>query len=139
MTNRVVNTVIALALLGASALSQPQGQSRTVASVSDVPADNIPSATSLRQGFESGDRSPVALNQSSPYYWKTTHVGDSAQLLTLFCRTCGVFKDTEEDVPLVSVPRETLGDQSGENDRVTTHILAWNSAFCWPFHSSIGG
>jgi hypothetical protein len=119
MTNRVVNIVLTLALLGACALGQDEGQSRTVASVRDVPADNAPSTTSLRQGFESGDRSPVAINQSSSYYWKTTPVGDSAQLLTLFCRTCGVFKDTEEDVPLVSVLRDTLGDQSGENDRVT--------------------
>jgi hypothetical protein len=66
--------------------------------------------------FESRDRSPVAIDQSSPYYWKTTPVGDSAQLLTLFCRACGVSKDSEEDVPLVSVLRNTLGDQSGESD-----------------------
>ena len=46
-------------------------------------------------------------------------MGDSAQLLTLFCRACSVSKDTEEDVPLVSVLRDTLGDQSSENDRVT--------------------
>jgi hypothetical protein len=118
MTNRVVNTVLALALFGACAVGQDQGHSRRVVSVSDVPADNAPSTTSL-QGFESGDRSPVAIYQSSSYYWKTTPVGDSAQLLTLFCRTCGVFKGTEEDVPLVSVLRDTLGDQSGENDRVT--------------------
>jgi hypothetical protein len=65
MTIRVVNTVLALALLGACALGQDGGQSRTVASVSDVPADNAPSTTSLRQGFESGDRSPVTINQSS--------------------------------------------------------------------------
>jgi hypothetical protein len=90
-----------------------------VASVSDVRVNNAPSTTSVRPRFESGDRSPVAIDQSSPYYWKTTPVGDSAQLLTLFCRACGVSKDTEEDVPLVSVLRDTLGDQSGENDRVT--------------------
>jgi hypothetical protein len=119
MTNRVVNTVLALTLLGACALGQDKGRSRTVASVSDVQADNAPSTTSLRLGFESRDRSPVAINQSSPYYWKTTPVGDSAQLLTLFCRACGVVKDTEEDVPLVSVLRDTLGDQTNENDRVT--------------------
>jgi hypothetical protein len=107
MTNRVVNIVFALALLGTCAVGQDQGQARTAASVSDVPADNGPSTTSLRQGFESGDRSPVAIYQSSSYYWETTPVGDSAQLLTLFCRTCGVFKDTEEDVPLVSVLRDT--------------------------------
>jgi hypothetical protein len=119
MTNRVVNTVFALALLGACALSQDQGQSRTLARVSDVPTDNAPSTTSQRQGFEPGDRTPVAINQSSSYSWKTTPVGDSAQLLTLVCRACAVSNDTEEDVPLVSVLRDTLGDQSGENDRVT--------------------
>ena len=119
MTNRVVNTLLALALLGACAPGQDKGQSRTVASVSDVPADNAPSTTSLRQGFESGDRSPVTINQSSPYYWKTTPVGNSAQLLTLVCRACGVSTGTEQDLPLVSVLRDTLGDQTNENDRVT--------------------
>jgi hypothetical protein len=119
MTNRVVNIVFALALFGACALGQDQGQSRTVASVSDVPTDSAPSTTSPRPRFESGDRSAVAIDQSSLYFWKTTPVGDSAQLLTLFCRACGVSKDTEEDVPLVSVLRDTLGDQTNENDRVT--------------------
>jgi hypothetical protein len=119
MTHGAVNTVLALALLGACALGQNQGQSRTVASVSDVPADNAPSRTSLRQGFESGDRSPVATNQSSPYYWKTTSVSDSAQLLTLFCRACTIVEGIEQDVPVISVLRDTLGDQITENDRVT--------------------
>jgi hypothetical protein len=119
VTNKAANMLLAIALLGAYALGQDEGQSRTVASVSDVPVDNAPSTTSLRPRFESRDRSPVAIDRSSAYYWKTTPVGDSAQLLTLFCRACGVSKDTEEDVPLVSVLRDTLGDQSGENDRLT--------------------
>ena len=119
MINRVVHAVLALAFFGACALGQDQGQSRALASVSDVPADNAPSTTSLRSRFESGHRSLVAINQSSLYYWKTTPVGDNAQLLTLLCRACGDSKDTEEDVPLVSVLRDTLGDQSGENGRVT--------------------
>lgn len=119
MLNRIVNTVLALALFGVCALGQDQGQSRTVASISDVPADNAPSTTSLRPRFESRDGSPVAIDQPSLYYWKTTPVGDSAQLLTLFCRACGVSKGTEEDVPLISVLRDTLGDKSDENDRVT--------------------
>ena len=117
--NRIVNTVLALALLGACALSQDRGQSRTVASLSDVAVDNALSTTSLPQRLESGDRSLVAISQSFSYYWKTTPVGDNAQLLTLLCRACGAFKDAEKDVPLVSVLRDTLGDQSGENDRVT--------------------
>jgi hypothetical protein len=56
MTSRIVNIVLALALLGACALAQDQGQPRTVASV-DMPADKASSTTSPRQGFESGDRS----------------------------------------------------------------------------------
>jgi hypothetical protein len=108
MTHRAVNTVLALAMLGACALGQNQGQSRTVTSVSDVPADNAPIRTSLRQGFESGDRSPVAINQSSPYYWKTTSVSDSAQLLTLFCRACTIVERIEQDTPVISVLRDTL-------------------------------
>jgi hypothetical protein len=119
MTDRVVNTVLALALLGACALGQDQGQSRTAAGVSDVQADNAPKTTSLRQGFDSGYRSPVAINQFSLYYWKTTPVGDSAQLLSLFCRACDVSTGIEQDLPLVSVLRDTLGDQTNENDRVT--------------------
>jgi hypothetical protein len=119
MISRVINTVLVLALFGACALGQDQEQARTVASVSDVPVHNAPSTTSVRSRFESGDKGPVATDQSFPYYWKTTPVGDSAQLLTLFCRACGGSKDTEEDVPLVSVLRDTLGDQNGENDRVT--------------------
>ena len=48
MTNRVANTVLALALLGAPGLAQDQEQSRTVASVTVVPAESAPSTTSLR-------------------------------------------------------------------------------------------
>ena len=46
-------------------------------------------------------------------------MGERAQLLTLFCRACGVLTGTEQDLPLVSVLRDTLGDQTSENDRVT--------------------
>jgi len=58
-------------------------------------------------------------SQSSLYFWNSIPVGDSAQLLTLFCTACTVFKGTERDVPLVSVLRDTLGDHTAENDRVT--------------------
>src|ERR1700759_5300306 len=58
-------------------------------------------------------------NQSSPYYWKSELVDGTAQLLTLFCRSCGLSHDGGRDVPLVSVLRDTLGDNDAENDRVT--------------------
>ena len=50
-------------------------------------------------------------------------------LLTLFCRAWGVFKVTEEDVPVVSLLRDTLGDQNGENDRVT---YVWRLTYANP-------
>jgi hypothetical protein len=58
-------------------------------------------------------------SESSLYYWNSIPVGDSAQLLTLFCTACNVFQGTERDVPLVSLLRDTLGDEANENDRVT--------------------
>jgi hypothetical protein len=57
--------------------------------------------------------------QSSPYYWKSESVADTAQLLTLFCRSCDLSHDGGRDVPLVSILRDTLGDDDAENDRVT--------------------
>ena len=116
MKNGIANAVLALALLGGCTLGQNQGQSRSVASVPDMTADKPSSTTSLRQWVESGERIPIAINQPSPYFWKTAPVGNSAQLLTLFCKACNVL---EQDVPLVSVLRDTLGDETEENDRVT--------------------
>jgi hypothetical protein len=58
-------------------------------------------------------------SQSSLYYWNAIPVGDSAQLLTPFCRACNVYNSAERDVPLVSVLRDTLGDHTAENGRVT--------------------
>lgn len=52
------------------------------------------------------------------YYWDAKPVGDGAQLLTLFCRSCERV-DGIEGVPLVSVLRDTLIDKDPENDRVS--------------------
>jgi hypothetical protein len=119
MTSKLGYRLLVIVVLGTCVLAQDYGQPRAVASISDMQADNAPSAASLRQGFESGDGSPVAINQSSPYYWKTTSVSDSAQLLTLFCRACTIVEGIEQDIPVISVLRDTLGDQTTENDRVT--------------------
>ncbi|HEY7304375.1 MAG TPA: hypothetical protein VH601_09690 [Bryobacteraceae bacterium] len=53
------------------------------------------------------------------YYWKSTPVGDTAELLTLFCRSCETSLGVSQDVPLVAALRDTLGDTSAANDRVT--------------------
>jgi hypothetical protein len=63
---------------------------------------------------------PLARENSQPnYYWKVNDVGDTAQLLALFCRSCGTAAGLREDVPLVAVLRDTLGDDDTQNDRVT--------------------
>jgi hypothetical protein len=54
-----------------------------------------------------------------PYYWKPDAVGNNAQLLTLFCGSCGAVSETHGDVPLLAVLRDTLGDENDGNDRVT--------------------
>ena len=53
------------------------------------------------------------------YYWRKTTVSNSALLLTLFCRTCENAV-RPGDIPLLSVMRDNLGDQSTENDRLTS-------------------
>jgi len=65
------------------------------------------------------DEKQLASGPSSTYYWVSDSVGDSAQLLTLLCHACNSFDSIEPDVPLVSVLRDTLGDQTNENDRIT--------------------
>jgi hypothetical protein len=163
MTNRIVNIVLALVLIGGCGLAQDSGQATGVdnapvgsdrfekllpllalgpdgplilngtssteagwlessANVTDVPPnDRLQTTTPLNNGNTdvAGDKEQAPSSQASAYYWNSTPVGDSAQLLTLFCRACSVFKGAEQDVPLVSVLRDTLGDQTTDNDRVT--------------------
>src|SRR5579875_1915627 len=66
----------------------------------DIPATR-PNATTARE------------MQQSVYHWDATPVGETAQLLTLFCTS------QNSDVPVVAVLRDTLGDENPENDRVT--------------------
>ncbi|MGA8593915.1 MAG: hypothetical protein WB676_04160 [Bryobacteraceae bacterium] len=60
----------------------------------------------------------VRETQQAVYYWKSIPVGDTAQLLTLFCRDCRSSDSESHDLPLVSVLRDTLGDTDPRNDRV---------------------
>lgn len=69
--------------------------------------------------IEPPSRIPVVGQSNQPYYWKATPVGETAQLLTLFCRSCETSLGIPQDVPLVAVLRDTLGDTSAANDRVT--------------------
>src|SRR5690348_6792109 len=61
-------------------------------------------------------------NSQSLYYWKLSPVGNTAQLLTLFCRSCQINGDEKQDQPLVSVLRDKLRDDNAESDRV---IYVW--------------
>lgn len=65
----------------------------------------------------------------APYFWSSTAVGDSAQLLTLLCHGCSTLPEnqgfaaqtggTGSNVPLLSVLLDNLGDSTIENDRIT--------------------
>lgn len=62
---------------------------------------------------------PLSVPARGHYYWKSNDVGNTAQLLTLFCRACAGTEARPDDVPLVAVLRDTLGDDDPQNDRVT--------------------
>jgi hypothetical protein len=64
---------------------------------------------------------------SGSYYWKSVPVDGSAQLLTLFCKSCAMGADT----PLLAVLRDTLGDSDAENDRLTYVWLLNYSPLNW--------
>jgi len=61
----------------------------------------------------------LADGKPSSYFWKVTPVGDTAQLLTLFCRSCESPLGVAQDTPVVALLRDTLGDTNLANDRVT--------------------
>jgi hypothetical protein len=64
-------------------------------------------------------QTPALRENNQSYYWKATPVGETAQLLTLFCRSCEQSLGITQDVPLLAVMRDTLGDTNAANDRVT--------------------
>jgi hypothetical protein len=57
----------------------------------------------LSQSYSEGLGASAQRNngQSSAYYWKSESVDGTAQLLTLFCRSCGRSRDGGRDMPLV--------------------------------------
>jgi hypothetical protein len=57
-------------------------------------------------------------NPPAAYYWKSEAAGESAQLLTLFCASCGAASESQGDLPLLAILRDTLGDENDGNDRV---------------------
>ena len=75
----------------------------------------------LSQSYSEIARTSAQRDSRQPpsYYWNSQSVDGTAQLLTLFCNSCGLSHEGGRDVPLVSVLRDTLGDDDPENDRVT--------------------
>jgi hypothetical protein len=55
------------------------------------------------------------------YYWRSLPVGEpvTAHLLTLFCQSCGAGKETGHDIPLISLLRDTLGEDGASNHKLT--------------------
>lgn len=93
-------------------------------------------------------RQPISLSDAihadqAPYYWKTVPVGRTAQLVTLFCRSCTEEQETADknhssspaanasqtDLPLLSTLRDTLGDQNTHNDRL---LYVWLLSYARP-------
>lgn len=109
-TRAILTAGILIALLVSHCVAQ-DGPEPLVSGV-DIPKHRL-QTTTLRESIQS------ALYSESPYYWNSLPVGDSAQLLTLFCKECYLLAGSKRDVPLVSVLRDTLGDQVSANDRVT--------------------
>lgn len=97
----------------------------------------VSAATS--SGAELPPQQPVVLSEpldpgQSLYYWKSTPVGNTAQLVTLFCRSCGNTQSDDvnvsgSDIPLVSVLRDTLGDSDSHNDRL---LYVWLLSYVHP-------
>jgi len=67
------------------------------------------------------------------YYWKSSAAGESAKLITLFCRACEDAAGSG-DIPLVSVLRDSLGEVNAQNDRVSYVWLLTYSRPTWEKH-----
>ncbi len=66
-----------------------------------------------------GVQAAIAANTIT-YFWEVTPVGNTAQLATLFCDKCEKRPMDQGNVPLLTVLRDTLGDDNPENDRITS-------------------
>jgi hypothetical protein len=125
---RLHSAILAMAVTSWSVI--PASGQNPTASVGAGEASPVTgSAPSELASIEDLPLTRLESSQSSLFYWNSIPVGDSAQLLTVFCRACDVFKGTQRDVPLVSVLRDTLGDHTTENDRVT---YAWLLTYAHP-------
>src|SRR5829696_8148371 len=105
-------------------LMRPAKKHLTLALSLFILAGQLPSAAARQvqivPALKSDDVLPRKTAGPSPFRIETTPVGRDAQLLTVFGRLDGL-KDgasQPEEVPLVSILRDTLGDADPENDRL---------------------
>ncbi len=65
------------------------------------------------------------------YYWRSLPAGQpvTANLLTLFCRACGAGDKVGQDIPLVAVLRDTLGEDDVSSHKITA---VWLLAYTRP-------
>ena len=61
----------------------------------------------------------VAQPNPSPYFWRTTAINDTADIVTLVCRSCETLSADSGDIPLVSVMRDTSGTANPQDDRIS--------------------
>lgn len=92
-------------------------------------------ATVLKAGGEGDDTLPRKAAGASPFRIETLPVGRDAELLTVFGGLDGLKADGAQkgsEVPLVSVLRDTLGDDSPENDRLRyVWMLTYTRPSAW--------
>jgi hypothetical protein len=74
-----------------------------------------------------------ATQEATPahYYWKSSPAGNSAQLVTLFCRSCEEAEGSGRDIPLVAVLRDTLGGVNSEGNKISYVWLLTYSSPTW--------
>lgn len=77
----------------------------------------IAAATLFISGVRPNSTS-VAAGGQAERYWRVSPVGDNAELLTLFNRPNVLSATDRKDLPVVSLLRDTLGDDVRENDRI---------------------
>lgn len=65
------------------------------------------------------------------YYWQSTPVDGSAQLLTLLCHSCEDPGNTGRDIPLVAVLRDSLGKAQAQDNRISYVWLLTYSKPSW--------
>jgi hypothetical protein len=75
--------------------------------------------SSFRPVFAQGDASPTVTSSAEIFRLERVPVSGGAELITIHARLDGIDSSEERKwVPMVTVLRDTLGDEFRENDRI---------------------